>query len=224
MSIGTVNAAGAGRLTEQPAWKALEAHHQSIRVAHLRELFARDPGRGERLTLEAAGIYLDYSKNRITDETRRAARPPRRRLRPARPHRRHVSGREDQRLGKTRRAPRGVARTARRRRSWSTARTWCRTFMPCSTGWRTLPIVFEAGPGPGTAASESATSSTSASAVPISGRSWPMRRSGTTATEASHSGSSRTSTAATSSKRSAISIRKRRSSSCRPRRSRRSKR
>jgi glucose-6-phosphate isomerase len=69
MSIGTVNAAGAGRLTEQPAWKALEAHHQSIRVAHLRELFARDPGRGERLTLEAAGICLDYSKNRITDET-----------------------------------------------------------------------------------------------------------------------------------------------------------
>ena len=69
MSIGTVNAAGAGRLTEQPAWKALEAHHQSIRAVHLRELFARDPGRGERLTLEAAGIYLDYSKNRITDET-----------------------------------------------------------------------------------------------------------------------------------------------------------
>ena len=69
MSIGTVNAAGAGRLTEQPAWKALEAHHQSIRVAHLRELFARDPGRGERLALDAAGVYLDYSKNRITDET-----------------------------------------------------------------------------------------------------------------------------------------------------------
>ena len=69
MSIGTVNATGAGRLTEQPAWKALEAHHQSIRVAHLRELFARDPGRGERLALDAAGVYLDYSKNRITDDT-----------------------------------------------------------------------------------------------------------------------------------------------------------
>ena len=69
MSIGTVNAAGAGRLTEQPAWKALEAHHQSIRAVHLRELFARDPGRGERLALDAAGVYLDYSKNRITDET-----------------------------------------------------------------------------------------------------------------------------------------------------------
>ena len=69
MTIGTVNAAGAGRLTEQPAWKALEEHHRNIRAVHLRELFARDPGRGERLTVEAAGVYLDYSKNRITDET-----------------------------------------------------------------------------------------------------------------------------------------------------------
>jgi glucose-6-phosphate isomerase len=60
---------GAGRLTEQPAWKALEAHHQRIRAVHLRELFARDGGRGERLTVEARGVYLDYSKNRITDET-----------------------------------------------------------------------------------------------------------------------------------------------------------
>ena len=57
------------RLTEQPAWKALEEHHRDIHALHLRDLFARDPGRGERLTVEAAGVYLDYSKNRITDET-----------------------------------------------------------------------------------------------------------------------------------------------------------
>ena len=52
-----------------PAWKALETHYQQIRDVHLRTLFAQDPERGERLTLEAAGIYLDYSKHRITDET-----------------------------------------------------------------------------------------------------------------------------------------------------------
>jgi glucose-6-phosphate isomerase len=55
--------------TARPAWKALAAHYEKIRGVHLRTLFAQDPGRGERLTLEAAGIYLDYSKHRITDET-----------------------------------------------------------------------------------------------------------------------------------------------------------
>ena len=69
MTIGTVTSVGTGRLTEQPVWKALEEHHRSVQGLHLRELFARDPGRGERLTVEAAGVYLDYSKNRITDET-----------------------------------------------------------------------------------------------------------------------------------------------------------
>src|SRR3954447_10202260 len=56
-------------LNSRPAWKALEGHHQKTRDLHLRQLFADDPGRGERLTLEAAGIYFDYSKNRVTDET-----------------------------------------------------------------------------------------------------------------------------------------------------------
>src|SRR6201990_2333863 len=56
-------------VTELPAWKALSSHFQKIDRLHLRELFAQDPTRGERLTAEAAGIYLDYSKNRITDET-----------------------------------------------------------------------------------------------------------------------------------------------------------
>ncbi|MEO6564248.1 MAG: glucose-6-phosphate isomerase [Nitrosospira sp.] len=58
-------------LTERPAWNALEQHYQAIHNLHLRQLFADDPQRGERLTAEAAGIYLDYSKNRITDETLR---------------------------------------------------------------------------------------------------------------------------------------------------------
>jgi glucose-6-phosphate isomerase len=58
-------------LRERPAWRALEAHHAELRDRHLRELFATDPGRGERLAVEAEGIYLDYSKNRVTDETLR---------------------------------------------------------------------------------------------------------------------------------------------------------
>ncbi|MDI3565056.1 glucose-6-phosphate isomerase [Bradyrhizobium sp. Arg816] len=56
-------------VTELPAWKALSAHFQKIDRLHLRELFAQDPKRGERLTVEAAGLYLDYSKHRITGET-----------------------------------------------------------------------------------------------------------------------------------------------------------
>jgi glucose-6-phosphate isomerase len=56
-------------LRQRPAWAALEAHHQGLKKLHLRQLFAEDPGRGERLAIDAAGIHLDYSKNRITDET-----------------------------------------------------------------------------------------------------------------------------------------------------------
>ncbi len=56
-------------LTQRAAWKALEIHFTKIRELHLQKLFAEDPKRGERLTVEAVGIYFDYSKNRITDET-----------------------------------------------------------------------------------------------------------------------------------------------------------
>jgi glucose-6-phosphate isomerase len=58
-------------LRERKAWQALERHYAEVKDLHLRELFQDDPGRGERLTAEAEGIYLDYSKNRITDETMR---------------------------------------------------------------------------------------------------------------------------------------------------------
>src|SRR5262245_20704039 len=61
--------AGNRLLTELPAWKALEAHSQQVQGSHLRELFADDPRRGERMTAEAGGILLDYSKNRITEDT-----------------------------------------------------------------------------------------------------------------------------------------------------------
>ena len=56
-------------LAERPSWKALAAHHEQLRHVHLRDLFAADPGRGERMACEAGGLYLDYAKNRITDET-----------------------------------------------------------------------------------------------------------------------------------------------------------
>jgi glucose-6-phosphate isomerase len=56
-------------LTERQAWKGLAAHYDNIRELHLRKLFADDPKRGERMTAEAVGLYLDYSKNRITDDT-----------------------------------------------------------------------------------------------------------------------------------------------------------
>src|ERR671932_743182 len=56
-------------LTQHPAWRALQAHYETVRDVHLRTLFAQDPRRGERLAAEAVGLYLDYSKHRITDET-----------------------------------------------------------------------------------------------------------------------------------------------------------
>src|SRR3954468_1806384 len=62
------------RPTQLPVWAELQAHHAEIAGRHLRDLFAEDPARGERLTAEACGIYLDYSKNRVTDETLRLLR------------------------------------------------------------------------------------------------------------------------------------------------------
>ena len=58
-------------LLKRPAWKALQEHHATIKNVHLRQLFAEDPRRGERFALDAAGLYFDYSKNRITTETMR---------------------------------------------------------------------------------------------------------------------------------------------------------
>src|SRR5581483_11086770 len=62
---------GASSLRRRPAWAQLEKHYQKIKDVHLRQLFADDSERGSRLAAEAAGVYLDYSKNRITDETLR---------------------------------------------------------------------------------------------------------------------------------------------------------
>jgi glucose-6-phosphate isomerase len=58
-------------LKQRPAWAELVAHHEQLEPQHLRDLFGADEGRGERLTAEGAGLFLDYSKNRVTDETMR---------------------------------------------------------------------------------------------------------------------------------------------------------
>jgi glucose-6-phosphate isomerase len=60
---------GIESLTQRKAWKALQTHHAKVKELHLRQLFGEDPQRGERMTAEAVGLFLDYSKNRITDET-----------------------------------------------------------------------------------------------------------------------------------------------------------
>src|SRR5438093_13568919 len=68
--VGTgTKSRGIEPLTKHQAWKALQTHHKTVRELHLRNLFADDPKRGERMTAEAVGLFLDYSKNRITDET-----------------------------------------------------------------------------------------------------------------------------------------------------------
>jgi glucose-6-phosphate isomerase len=64
-----VSAGAAGPLREAPAWGRLQAHFAEVRKRHLRDLFAEDVARGERLVADAAGLFLDFSKNRITDET-----------------------------------------------------------------------------------------------------------------------------------------------------------
>ncbi|MGA7199835.1 MAG: glucose-6-phosphate isomerase, partial [Roseiarcus sp.] len=56
-------------LATSPEWKALQGHYEAVKGLHLRTQFADDPKRSERFSLEAAGLFLDYSKNRITDET-----------------------------------------------------------------------------------------------------------------------------------------------------------
>ena len=98
----------------RPAWASLKKHHQKMRRVHLRQLFAKDRQRGERLAVEAAGIYFDYSKNRITDETLGlllAAGPG---IGLARAHRRHVPRRQDQHHREARGAACRPARAARR--------------------------------------------------------------------------------------------------------------
>ena len=77
-------------LTQRPAWKALAAHHKQIQKLPLRKLFADDAKRGQRFTAEAAGLFLDFSKNCITDKTFKLLLQLAGRIRPARENGRDV--------------------------------------------------------------------------------------------------------------------------------------
>jgi glucose-6-phosphate isomerase len=68
-AVTRIKRPGIPPLPKRKAWKALQAHYKKVRELHLRDLFAEDPKRGDRMTAEAVGLFLDYSKNRITDET-----------------------------------------------------------------------------------------------------------------------------------------------------------
>ena len=120
-------------LTARRAWQALAAHYETVRELHLRQLFAADPKRGERLTAEAVGLYLDYSKHRITDDTLRLLLQ----LAEESGLRAHIDAMFRGRRSTSRKtAPSCTWPCVRRAAppSSSTARTWCRRSTPCSTG------------------------------------------------------------------------------------------
>ena len=142
-------------LTARPAWKSLEAHYQEIRDLHLRKLFADDPGRGERMTAEAVGIYLDYSKNRVTNETLKLLLQLAEEV-GLRADRRHVPGRENQSHGKPRVLHVAFGRREMRRSSW-TAKMWRPRSTPCWTRWRISPARSAVATGRAIRASASAT-------------------------------------------------------------------
>ena len=134
------------RPTQRPAWQALSSHHEEVKDVHLRTLFAEDPQRGERMALEAAGLYLDYSKNRVTDETLRAA------ARSSPSERACASaidamfrGEQDQRHRGPRGAARRAARAARRLDRGRRRGRRAGGARACSTGWPTSPTACASG-------------------------------------------------------------------------------
>ena len=162
-------------LPKRKAWKALRTHYKKVRDLHLRNFFADDPQRGERMTAEAAGLFLDYSKNRATDETIKLL------LRLA-----EESGLQS-RIDAMFRGRKSTSPSSGRSCTWPCALTkdhpsWSmvRTLYPrstlCSTRWLTSPTAYGTGSGRGTPASAFATLSISASAAPTLGRSWHTRR------------------------------------------------
>ena len=162
-------------LLELPAWRALRQHSKEISKTSLREFFENDPERGTRFTAEAVGIFLDYSKNRITDETLKLL-VQLAEERGLKKHRRDVPRRQDQHHGEPRRPPRRPARAQRRVDHGRRRRRRPRRARCARQDVRLLRHASAAASGRDTPASASATSSTSASAAPTSARSWPTRR------------------------------------------------
>ena len=157
------------KLTQRQAWNALAAHHQSVRELHLRQLFADDPKRGERMTAEAAGLYLDYSKNRITDETLKLLLQ----LADESGLRVRIDAMfrgEKINVTENRAVLHVALRAPKEHPSSLMARTSCPRSTPCSIRWLTSPTASGAGSGKAIPASAFATSLTSALAAPTSGR------------------------------------------------------
>ena len=156
-------------LRERKAWQALERHYEEIAGRNLRDLFAEDPGRGERLTAEAPGLYLDYSKNRVTDETLRllvelAVESGVAERRDAMFRGEHINVSENRAvLHVALRMPAGTSWSWTARMSWPTS-------MRCWAGCGTSPTRSGRESGPGTPGSGSATWSSWAAAAPTSAR------------------------------------------------------
>ena len=156
--------------------RPLQPTTRQVRELHLRQLFADDPKRGERFTAQAVGLFLDYSKNRITDETLKlllqlAEESGLRERIDAMFRGEKINITENRAvLHVALRAPKGEK--IRRRRPECSSGGSCRA----RQDERLFATGCAAANGKATPASASATSSTSASAAPTSGRSWPMRR------------------------------------------------
>ena len=156
-------------LTERQTWKVLEAHYQKVRDLHLRKLFADDPTRGERMTVDAVGLYLDYSKNRVTDETLKLLVQ----LADESGLRERIDAMfrgEKINITENRAVLHVALRAPKEHRSLLTARMLCHKSTPSSTRWPISPTVCGAARGKATPASAFATSSTSVSVDLISGR------------------------------------------------------
>ena len=168
-------------LTQTPAWQALVAHHAEIKDVHLRRLFADDPARAEHFSVEGAGLFLDYSKNRISGETMRAAAAAGRGTRGGAAARRDVLRREDQHHRTPRRAACRTARAARREDRGRRRRCRARGAQGARRdgGFRHAAAQRRF---TGQPASASATWSISASAGRIWGRRWPIARCALSAT------------------------------------------
>ena len=157
-------------LAKKPsAWRALASHYKAVSEVHLRQLFADDPERGERMTLEAVGLFLDYSKNRVTDETLKLLLQ----LAEESGLRARIDAMfRGEKINIT--ENRAVLHVALRAPKDTTilvdGRMLCPKSMPCSTRWRRSPTACAAANGRATPASAFATSSTSASAAPTSAR------------------------------------------------------
>src|SRR5450432_3161131 len=222
VACGPGNMENTTELTRSAEWQALQAHYAATHETELRELFAKDATRAERMHAEALGIYLDYSKNRVTDETLQGLF--------ALAKNAGLRGKIDamfagEKINTT--EGRAVLHTALRAPKGASivvdGKTSSRKCTPCWPRWRISRSASAAAPGKGTPARPSRTSSTSVLAARISARTWRRRPCASTGRVTSPSASCPTWTRQTSPRRRTIWIRKRRCSSSAPRPSPRSR-